>query len=262
MVKVEFISKEPKLIFVVRGISVAIANALRKTANEVPVLAIDTVEFIKNDSVLYDEFLAHRLGLLPLEYDKTLTLPEECSCEGKGCSKCTLNLTLKAAGPCTVYAKDLKGKGAKVIYPDMPLTVLQKGHELELIATAKLGKAKVHAKFSPGLIYYGMYPIFDIKPCSLCGACVDACPVKILNIDEKAKKIVVKNPEKCDICNACVEACEAKKQNAIKVKPNNEEFIFTIESWGQLSNREVFTEVIKALDENLKQLSKEVDKIK
>lgn len=260
-IKIEQVGKSP-LAFVVRGINSTIANAMRRTASEVPILAIDSVEFIKNDSVLYDEILAHRLGLIPLKADKTFELQEECSCKGKGCLKCTASLTLKAIGPCMVYSKSLKSKGAEVVYGEMPIVILQKGQELEIIATARLGKAKEHAKFSPGLVYYNEYPLFEIKSCSLCGACVDACPRKILAIDEKAKKIIVKNPEKCDLCEACIEACEAKKENAIKVNGSKEDFVFTIEGWGQMSERDVFLETVKVLDGNLKQVSKEIEKIK
>src|SRR3989338_8729132 len=129
MVKVELISKEPQLSFVVRGINYSIANLLRRMNEEVPILAIDEVDIIKNDSALNDEILAHRLGLIPISTDKTFTPFGECTCKGKGCSKCTVSLTLKATGPCTVYSKDFKGK-AKVAYGDMPLTILEKDQEL------------------------------------------------------------------------------------------------------------------------------------
>ena len=70
-------TQEGEMSFVVRGINASYANAIRRTGQEIPVLAIDTVEFSKNDSVLYDEILAHRIGLIPLEADKTFTSQEE-----------------------------------------------------------------------------------------------------------------------------------------------------------------------------------------
>lgn len=261
--KVEFISKGPeqKLMFLIKGINATLANTLRRTAEEVPILAIDIVEFVRNDSVLYDEVLAHRLGLLPLNMDKTFTPIEECTCKGKGCAKCTASLSLKAIGPCTVYAKDLKGK-FKPVYGGMPLVVLQKGHEVELIAEARLGKGKTHTKFSPGLVYYRQYPLLDFKECDLCGACIDVCSQKILSFDEGKKKVKVSDILKCDLCGACAEACKAKGKDAIKISPSEEDFIFIIESWGQLSPREIFIESIKALNKNLKQLSAQISKIK
>ena len=61
-----------ELSFVLRGISSAYANALRRTTEEIPVLAIDEVEISKNDSVLYDEVLSHRIGLVPLKYPSVI----------------------------------------------------------------------------------------------------------------------------------------------------------------------------------------------
>ena len=55
--------------------------------DEVPTMAIEDVEFRKNNSILYDEMLAHRLGLVVLKTDlKSYDLLEECTCKGKGCN--------------------------------------------------------------------------------------------------------------------------------------------------------------------------------
>jgi len=260
--KIEIISKKPRLVFTIRGINTATANMLRRTAYDVPVLAVDTVEFTKNDSVLYDEILAHRIGLVPLETDKTVTPMEECSCKGKGCGKCSLSLTLNVSGPKTVYSKDMKGKGVSVVYSDIPLVILQKGQELEFIATARLGTAKEHAKFSPGLIFFNQYPIIETKQCEaeVCRKCAESCSKKVLNFE--GKNIIVKDLIKCDLCGACEEACKKEGKEAITVKGSEEDFIFTVESWGQLPEREIFINICKVLDSNLKDLAKEVNKIK
>ncbi|MHA1926013.1 MAG: hypothetical protein ACW974_08870 [Candidatus Thorarchaeota archaeon] len=62
--------QDDTLHFLVEGIDVAFANALRRTMlTRVPAMAIDEVLVLENTSVMYDEILAHRLGLVPLITD-------------------------------------------------------------------------------------------------------------------------------------------------------------------------------------------------
>src|SRR3989344_4817009 len=122
-------------------ISESLANAVRRSLSEVPTLAIDEVEIFSNDSALYDEMLALRLGLVPLKTERGMS------------QKTKIDLKLTKKGPCTVYAEDLRGQ-AEVVYPKIPITILGEGHKLELVATAILGKGIEHAKYLPGLCYY------------------------------------------------------------------------------------------------------------
>ncbi|GIU68917.1 MAG: hypothetical protein KatS3mg002_0153 [Candidatus Woesearchaeota archaeon] len=195
--------KKNRIIFSLSGVDTAYANTLRRLMGfEVPVMAIEDVEFRKNNSILYDEVLAHRLGLIPLTTDlKSYDLPEECKCKGAGCASCQVKLTLKATGPGMVYSSELKSKdpAIKPVFSKIPIVKLLEGQEVELEATAILGQGKVHSKWCPGLVYY-------------------------------------KIPD-----------------------PDKNEFIFTVESWGQLNPKEI---VLKAIDVYNKQLEEFIDKIK
>ena len=90
--------EQNKLSFILKDSNPIFANTLRRLMiDEVPAMAIEDVEFVKNNSILYDEIIAHRLGLVPLKTDlKSYNLPDKCKCEGKGCNRCQLKLVLKA----------------------------------------------------------------------------------------------------------------------------------------------------------------------
>lgn len=154
----DYDKKSNKLCFVLKNSDVVFANAIRRTIiDEVPTMAIEDVEFRRNNSVLYDEVIAHRLGLIPLKTDlKSYNLPSKCKCEGAGCARCQVKLILRSSTPGYVYASELKSQDPKIspVYPEMPIAKLLKGQKIELEAVAVLGKGKEHAKFSPGHAYY------------------------------------------------------------------------------------------------------------
>lgn len=66
--KVEFHQNQPyDAAFSLIGVDASIANAFRRILlSELPTLAIEDVFFFDNTSIIQDEVLAHRLGLIPL----------------------------------------------------------------------------------------------------------------------------------------------------------------------------------------------------
>jgi len=151
-IKIENIKeKGDKITFTLKG-PTELANAIRRTAMaEIPTMAIDEVDIYENTSSMFDEFIAHRLGLIPLTTDlKTYDI------NSKSENKKTTLLTLEAQGPGTVYSKELKPKDDKVkpAYDTIPIIELAEGQTLRLDAKAKLGRGKEHAKFQSCLCYY------------------------------------------------------------------------------------------------------------
>ena len=74
---------ETHLLFAIEGVDDAFINAIRRISTvEVPTMAIETVEILKNDAKIFDEALAHRLGLVPLKTDlESMVLASDCDCE-------------------------------------------------------------------------------------------------------------------------------------------------------------------------------------
>lgn len=205
----------------------SLINAIRRSAEEVPTLAIDEVEIYKNDSALYDEVLAHRIGLVPLRT------------EGKMGAKTSIELKLKKVGPCTVYSGDFKGD-AEIVYDKIPLTILEKDQEIELIATATLGTGLVHTKYVPGLIYYKF--LSEVKSGNS----------KIDSIVQTVRGEL--NPEKngskwtCDLTDA--QADEIRTIDAESIV-DGKEMLVIVESFGMLDADKIFAKAIEVLEGNL-----------
>ncbi len=140
--------------FVLSDVSPAFANALRRIMiSEVPVMAIDDVMILENNSVMYDEILAHRLGLVPVTTDPAYNLPEECTCNSElGCEKCraSFSLDVEASDPAeVVYSSQLKPENPDVrpVSDKIPIVKLAQGQKIKLEAYARLGRGRAHAKW-------------------------------------------------------------------------------------------------------------------
>jgi len=237
-------NKENKVTFV-EEIDESLANAIRRYVNEIPILAVKEVEIHKNDSALYDETVAHRIGLIPLEMDNSYD------------DKTEIELKLSVNEEGFVYSGELKGK-AKVVYDKIPITTLGKDQEMILVAKANVGKGIEHAKYSPGMIYYRNIGELKVdKNCDVCQECVKSCPQNILKIENK--KLVLDDDFKCDMCDVCAETCRKHGKNGIQIIPRKE-IAVTIESYGQLSSKEIFNKSIKRLKQDLVEISKKIDK--
>ena len=138
---------ENRIEFIADGINPGFGNAIRRyVMNQVKVLAMDHATFYDNTSSFWDEYLAHRIGLMPiLTPDK---LPESVE----------IIFSLDAMGPKTVYASDFKSsdKGISLAKGEVPLVTLSANQHLRFEAKARLGSGVEHAKFQAGLISYGI----------------------------------------------------------------------------------------------------------
>ncbi len=139
-----------------KGVPLQYANALRRIClNGVPVFAIDTVDVIENSSVMSDEGIAHRLGLIPIRTDlKRFAEPSKCSCQSKtGCSNCRVMLVVDsgvADTTRTVTSAELSSEDdtIKPVSDKVPIVQIAPGQNIKLEAYARLGRGSDHAKWN------------------------------------------------------------------------------------------------------------------
>jgi DNA-directed RNA polymerase subunit D len=229
---IKILKKAPEKVEFVSDMDITLANALRRSVNEIPIVAIDEVDIYRNDSSLYDETVAHRLGLVPLKNQKLK--------EGE-----VIELKLSVEGR-EVLSEDL---GKDVVYNDMPIVLLTDDQGLEVVAKARAGKGKEHAKFSPGLVFYRI--LSEIK-ISKEGEKYKELSELYPGVFEFDSKLKIKDQMQCDLDEE-----DLKDFKGIEVKPTGQ-LLFVIESWGQVKAEEIFNETIKALKSNLNDLNKEL----
>ena len=138
-------SDEKKISIKLKGVTLQYANALRRIClNGVPIYAIDTVDMIENSSVLADEGITHRLGLIPLRTDLSRT--DE--------SDSRIILTLDSGDDTetgrTVTSAELSSNDnlVKPSSDQIPIVHLAPGQKLKFEAYARLSKGTEHAKWN------------------------------------------------------------------------------------------------------------------
>jgi len=256
---------ETNLRLLIRGADIPLMNALRRiVTSEVPSMAIDEIVMVENSSILMDETIAHRLGLVPLKTDlDSYNLPEECPCKSEfGCNLCRVTLALdvdaKGEGR-TVYSGDMVSENPNVVpvTDRIPMLKLAKEQKIKLEAYARLGQGKNHAKWEPvSMCTYKYYPKIEItKRCSVCGKCVEMCPRRVLV--KKGNSIEVNDLLACTLCQDCANACP-ESPSAIQISGEENAFIFNLESTGTLPPERIMAEASKILDKHLKELEGEI----
>jgi DNA-directed RNA polymerase subunit D len=217
----------------VLDINVSLANAIRRSVNEIKNLAIKEVEIYNNDSSFTNEMLAHRIGLIPIKNEKIK--------EGD-----IITMKLKVIADQDNFEVLSKNLGNSVAIENIPIIRLNKNQKIELIAQSSLGTGKEHARHIPGLIYYYNLNKINIKTGGRKNMELAEKYPKIFKFDEELK---VENEWACNFDN------EDLNVPNIEISPTDK-IVFLIESWGGMSCGEIISESTKVLSKNLEEVKK------
>lgn len=251
--KVQLVDRtDLEIKLLVEGIHNTLANELRRIMmGEIPTMAIEWVDFVKNDSSLNDEIVANRLGHVPLKFDKkAYNMTKECKCDGKGCSLCQVKLVMKKKGPAMAYAGDLKSRAKDVVpvFNKTPIVELFGDQEIEFEAIATLGLGKEHSKWQGAVV--GYTNLFESK--SKAGE-MKLCSNHMFHV--KDVKGIKSQPVECALCKSLNEDTDA-------FTPIDDSFLFTIESASGLDADDIVTDSVGILEDKIKEFDKAVKKLK
>ncbi|MDY5679387.1 MAG: DNA-directed RNA polymerase subunit D [Candidatus Methanomethylophilaceae archaeon] len=269
---------ERKAKFILRNSSPAMANALRRTLlSDIPKMAIDKVEFhlgpimyddkeYESVTPLFDEIIAHRLGMVPVPTDLNLFCPQsECVCGGEGCPNCTIMYSLNKIGPCTVLSGDLEPLGnpdLRVKDEFIPIVELTDGQAVLIYATAVMGTAKKHVKWQVangvGYKYLPQIAIDEgMESDEEVLECAAICPKKVFEVEDG--KLVIKNPLDCSLCRACTD--HLGERGGITVKGDDKNFFFKFETDGSLTAQQALDKAVEILADEAKDFKAQLEQL-
>jgi len=257
--KIEVIDLEPKKIALkINDVKPYLVNSIRRILiSELPKLAIDDVIIYDNTSALFDEIIAHRLGLIPIPTDlELLNFRENCVCKGKGCPSCTVRYTLSKENEGTVYSGDLQPaeESWSIKEDNIPIVELSKDQRLILEVEAILGYARDHSKWqsviSPG---YRLYPIidFDKKRINDIKELINRLPSDFVTI--KNDKLEINDIKKLPILESYI---EKEKIDYITIKKDSKNIIFSFETDGSMDAKTALLKSIDILNNKYKEFGK------
>lgn len=287
-----FSSTEEEVLFDIYGLDAPIANAIRRILlSEVPTIAVENVFVHCNTSIMHDEMLAHRLGLIPLKIDprpfqswqKGDPVTADNTVKFSLKAKCEFNRNAPRDGEAP---PDVLYKGSKVlsgaivhvpfggaeqdqllgdepprpVHDDILLCKLRPGQEIhvEMDATKNIGKE--HAKWSPVCTAgYRMLPEVTLTD-AISGMdaqeLVDLCPAKVFDIEDGFA--TVSRPRDCTMCRECVRG--PKWQDRVELSRKRDHFIFDVESTGALPAPTLVSEAMAVLMRKCDQVLEGLDK--
>jgi len=263
------------IVFDLIGVGAPIANALRRILlSDVPTMAIEKVILFQNTSIIQDEVLAHRLGLVPIYADpskfeylhenddiptehNTTVFTLEVACtpgpnsalgEYKNGSVYSSQLQWIPQGS---QAERFKDDPIRPVYDDIVIAKLRPGQSIEAELHVVKGIGRDHAKWSPvSTAFYRQMPDITFNEPFLgeeAKQLAELCPMGVFDIEDMGNgpQAVVGDARSCTMCRECIR--DPKHEKRINLRRVRDHFIFTIESVGAIPPEELFRRAIAEL---------------
>jgi len=256
--------KGNKGVLKVEGTDVYFVNALRRVMlSELPKLAIDDVIIYDNTSPLFDEIIAHRLGLIPIPTDlRLVTFRNECKCKGKGCPSCTVRYTLSKEEEGMVYSGDLQPehKSFAIKEDKIPIVELSKDQRIILEVEAVLGVAGDHAKWQTVLAPTYKMDVsldFDKKRMEEVNDFIKELPKDL--VEMKGNKLELKDATMLPVLESYIDKAKA---DFITINRDQHTLTFSFETDGALSAKDALKESVDILAKKYDEFGKLLQKLK
>jgi len=272
------------------GVDAAIANALRRILlAEVPTVAVETVWIAVNTSIIQDEVLAHRIGLIPLRIDPSklddvvdgeetdrdtivLHYAVECTYEtpSEGSSSSNSNRMVNDVAYSSSLTWMPQGNQSDVfpdsirpVHEDIVLAKLRPGQRIEFEAHCRRGIGKDHTKYSPvATASYRLLPVIEfMEPITGQSAAEleSMCPMKVFDIEDMGGVPTVKvaRPRNCTLCRECIRKDGWNEK--VKLRRKADHFLFSVESSGCIPPVDIIKEAISILREKARKFGQLVE---
>jgi DNA-directed RNA polymerases I and III subunit RPAC1 len=232
---------QEEMIFDMIGIDAPLANAFRRIMiSEVPTMAIEKVVVVNNTSLIQDEVLAHRLGLIPIHADprlfhfpkkrettttdidtleqveelelfenETILFQLDISCKKEKDGKVVNSVVKSNELKWVAFGNQKKNfpQGIRPVHEDIIIAKLSPGQTIHVELYCQKGVGKDHAKFSPvSTAHYRILPEISFTK-KIKGEeakkIKELCPLKVFDIEEEGV-LVAKRPRDCTMCRECI----------------------------------------------------------
>lgn len=267
--------REDSMKIMLEGTEPSYANALRRALlADVPKMAIEDVEFhlgpiraedgkeYESVAPLFDEIIAHRLGLIPIPTDLGLyNRREGCpTCHGEGCPSCTIIYSLNKRGPGVVTSGDLEPIGDPKLRPKdlhIPIVKLGDGQAILVYATAILGTGKEHAKWQAATaVGYRYYPTLKAGTKSL-DPLDPNIPYCSSHMETSAQEETV--VELSADCKQCKKFMDTYKVDSVKVGSDPTRILLEFEADGSLTAIEMLRVALEIVGQRFADVATQVE---